>query len=108
MPGPPESSPSVNQERVRVVDDTLLLNVVTSFFKKAAVVLAVWVTGYYKFSPSWLLLGLVLYVWKERHVAARRHGIAISQQIARDERGAILARVEDLPSWVCLHIFPYM
>lgn len=100
MPGPPESSPSVNQERVRVVDDTLLLNVVTSFFKKAAVVLAVWVTGYYKFSPSWLLLGLVLYVWKERHVAARRHGIAISQQIARDERGAILARVEDLPSWV--------
>lgn len=82
------------------MEDALLLTAVQSYFKKAALVLAVWATGYFKFSPSWLLLGLVVYVWKERHQAAKKNTIAIAQEIARDEKGVILARVEDLPSWV--------
>lgn len=82
------------------MEDTLLLNTVQSYFKKAALVLAVWATGYFKFSPSWLLLGLVVYVWKERHQATKRNAMAIAQEISRDEKGVILARVEDLPSWV--------
>ena len=78
----------------------MLLNVVQSYFKKAAMVLAVWATGYFKFSPSWLLLGLVVYVWKEKQQAKKKNTIAIAQEVARDEKGVILARVEDLPSWV--------
>lgn len=95
-----KSKTSFSEERKAVVEDTLLLNVVQSYFKRAALVLAVWATGYFKFSPSWLLLALVVYVWKERNSAAKKHKIAIAQQIARDEKGVILARVEDLPSWV--------
>ncbi|KAK7092651.1 extended synaptotagmin-2-like isoform X3 [Littorina saxatilis] len=95
-----KESPSHSQQRKAVVEDTLLLNVVQAYFKKAAVVLAVWATGYFRFSPSWLLLGLVVYVWKERHNAAKKNTIAIAQAIARDEKGVILAKVEDLPSWV--------
>ncbi|KAK7485817.1 hypothetical protein BaRGS_00022917, partial [Batillaria attramentaria] len=86
--------------RRAVVEDALLLNAVTSYFKKAALVMAVWATGYFRFSPSWLLLALVAYVWKERQNAAKKHTIAIAQELARDEKGVILARVEDLPSWV--------
>ena len=65
-------------------------------------VLAVWTFGYFNYSASWLLLGLVLYVWKERHQAQKKNQIAIAQEIARDEKGVILARVEDLPSWVSI------
>lgn len=100
-----KESPSHSQQRKAVVEDTLLLNVVQAYFKKAAVVLAVWATGYFRFSPSWLLLGLVVYVWKERHNAAKKNTIAIAQAIARDEKGVILAKVEDLPSWVSMLIF---
>ncbi|XP_076437301.1 extended synaptotagmin-2-like isoform X2 [Babylonia areolata] len=94
------SKSSSAPQRKAVVEDTLLLNSVQSYFKKAAVVLAVWATGYFKFSPSWLLLGLVVYVWKEKKQAAKKNSIAIAQEIARDEKGVILARVEDLPAWV--------
>ncbi|KAL8564138.1 hypothetical protein ACOMHN_035743 [Nucella lapillus] len=96
---PGGSKPNAPQRKA-VVEDTMLLNSVQSYFKKAAVVLAVWATGYFKFSPSWLLLGLVVYVWKEKKQAKKKNSIAIAQAIARDEKGVILARVEDLPAWV--------
>ena len=99
---PGTSKPKPAPPRKAVVEDALLLTAVQSYFKKAAVVLAVWATGYFKFSPSWLLLGLVVYVWKERHQAKKKNAIAIAQAIARDEKAVILARVEDLPSWVSI------
>lgn len=86
--------------RKAVVEDAMLLSAVTSYFKKAVIVMAVWASGYYTFSPSWVLLALVAYVWKERQNAAKKHKIAIAQEITRDEKEVILARVEDLPSWV--------
>ncbi|XP_076455494.1 extended synaptotagmin-2-like [Babylonia areolata] len=96
------SSPERSSSPVRraTEDSISFRNSLGSYFKKAVVILAVWATGFYKISPSWLLLALVLYVWKERQQTAKRHTIAIAQQIAKDEKGAILARVDDLPSWV--------
>ena len=84
----------------KVVEDTLLLNTIQSYFKKAAFVLAIWTVGYFKFSPSWLLFGLVVYVWNERHLAAKKNSITIAQNIALDEKRVILNGLGDLPSWV--------
>ncbi|XP_071155273.1 extended synaptotagmin-2-like isoform X2 [Mytilus edulis] len=81
-------------------DETQLLYLVTKYFKLAGVTLAVWFVGWTKFSPSWLLLGLVLYLWKERHVKQRHRRMKMMQQIAENEKEVILATVEDLPSWV--------
>ncbi|XP_012938317.1 extended synaptotagmin-2 [Aplysia californica] len=94
----PKQSPK--KERKAVVEETLLLNSVQRYFKLAGVVLGIWLVGYTRFSVSWLLLLLVVYVWKERHTKAKKHRTAIAQEIARDEKSVILARVEDLPSWV--------
>lgn len=100
----PKSSPAKSKNkkahRKAVVEDTLLLNVVTRYFKLAGAVFSVWLFGYRGFSVSWLLLLLVVYVWKERNNKAKKHRTAIAQEIAKDEKSVILARVEDLPSWV--------
>ena len=97
-PGTSRTKPVPTQRSVE--DDSMLSNVVTSFFKKAAVVLAVWAAGYYRFSPSWLVLGLALFIWKERRDTTNRDATAVAQAIAKDERAFILAKVKDLPSWV--------
>jgi hypothetical protein len=86
------------------IEETQLVNVVLKYFKFAGVAVGVWLSGYLNFSPSWLLIGLILYVWKERQGQRKKLQIEIRQDIARDEQSAILARVEDLPSWVCLLI----
>lgn len=83
------------------IEETQLVNVVFKYFKLAGVAVGVWLSGYLNFSPSWLLIGLILYVWKERQGQRKKLQIEIRQDIARDEQSAILARVEDLPSWVC-------
>ncbi|CAL1546958.1 unnamed protein product [Lymnaea stagnalis] len=92
--------PSQKGPRKAVLDDTLLMSAVTKYFKLAGVVSAVWLVGYFKFSVSWLWLLLVVYIWKERHTKTKQHKFAIYQQLAIDEKAVILARVEDLPSWV--------
>jgi len=81
-------------------DDSLLLPWILQYFKYAGAVLSIWLFGYTRFSPSWLLLGLVVFIWKERTTKRKHLKIQIQQQIALNEQGTILARVEDLPSWV--------
>ena len=89
--------------RKAVKEETLLLNLVKQYFKYAGAVVAIWGFGYWQFSPAWLMLGLVAYVWKEKKNKEHQKKIEISQQAAKNEKEAILARVEDLPSWVRLH-----
>lgn len=81
-------------------EDTLMVSVIKRYFKYAGAALAVWGFGYQGFSPAWILLGLVVVVWKEKHTKAQERKIRISQQVAKNEKEAILATVEDLPSWV--------
>jgi hypothetical protein len=47
------------RKRKIATDDTQLLYLVTKYFKLAGVTLAIWFFGWSKFSPSWLLLGLI-------------------------------------------------
>ncbi|XP_069121832.1 extended synaptotagmin-2-like isoform X3 [Argopecten irradians] len=81
-------------------DETRLLPIILRYFKLAGVALAVYGFGYTQFSPSWILVGLLAYVWKEKRTQRKHLQIKIQQQIAKDEESTILARVEDLPSWV--------
>ena len=95
---PPAKSPA--KTRTAVKEETLVLNLVKQYFKYAGAVVAIWGFGYWQFSPAWLMLGLVAFVWKEKKVKEHKRRIEISQQASKNEKAAILARVEDLPSWV--------
>ncbi|CAI9735471.1 extended synaptotagmin-2-like isoform X3 [Octopus vulgaris] len=105
-PASPSRSASQNENETpkeqpkSAFEDTMVLSLVQRFFKSAVVTFGVWLVGYFNFSFSWLLLGLVVYGWRERFTQVRDMQIEISQTAARDEKKSILARVEDLPSWV--------
>ncbi|XP_052265318.1 extended synaptotagmin-2-like isoform X2 [Dreissena polymorpha] len=88
------------KKRQAVKEETLLIAVIKRYFKYASAALGVWGVGYFNVSPAWILLGLVLVVWKEKHNKLQQKKIEISQEAAKNEKEAILARVEDLPSWV--------
>ncbi|KAL5010091.1 hypothetical protein ScPMuIL_012396 [Solemya velum] len=95
-----KAKPDDATKKRKALEDNLLLNLVQRYFKLAGLVLLIWFVGYFSFSPSWLLLGLIVYIWKEKHTRDRQHQIHIAQQTARGEKDAVLARVDDLPSWV--------
>ncbi|XP_064595420.1 extended synaptotagmin-2-like isoform X2 [Liolophura sinensis] len=94
-----QSSP----RRKTVQDETLVVKLIQQYFKYAGLVLLIWLVGYFNFSVSWLLLGLVVYVWKVKYLRHKEMRVQVAQETAKDERAAILARMDDLPSWV---IFP--
>ncbi|RUS77875.1 hypothetical protein EGW08_014349, partial [Elysia chlorotica] len=77
-----------------------MLNVIKKYLKMAGGVSVVWAMGYYGYSVSWLWMLLVPYVWKSRINKAKHQKALLGQKIAKDEKSVILARVEDLPSWV--------
>lgn len=95
-----KGSPKKEKKRPSAVEETLLLKLVQYYFKVAGGVLFVWLFGYFEFSPSWLLIALVIFVWRVKYSKVKENQIATAQHLARDEQGAILARMDDLPSWV--------
>ncbi|XP_074653719.1 extended synaptotagmin-2-B-like isoform X2 [Tubulanus polymorphus] len=80
--------------------NTLLLNLLILYFRLVVLLLAVWLLGYFGFSASWVMIGLFVYIFNERYKRKRQLQIEIAHELARDEKKSILARVEDLPSWV--------
>ena len=89
-------------KRKSVIEDNLMLNVIKKYMKYAGGVSVVWAMGYFGISVSWLWIALVPWVMRDRIMKAKQHKTAIAQEIAKNEKSVILARVEDLPSWVSL------
>lgn len=98
--GATSTSATTEKPKRRNLDDTLVLSLVQQYFKMAAIVFVIWIVGYLGFSVSWLMLALVIYMWREKYAKIKDEQIEIAQHASRDEKSSILARVEDLPSWV--------
>ncbi|XP_013391900.1 extended synaptotagmin-2-like isoform X2 [Lingula anatina] len=80
--------------------DTTILQLVVRYLKLVALLLLVWIMGYFDFSVSWILLGLFIFMWNETYQRRKKLQTEIAQFSAKNEKDEILARVEDLPSWV--------
>ncbi|XP_068081288.1 extended synaptotagmin-2 isoform X2 [Anabrus simplex] len=80
---------------------TSIVNVLYTFVKRFGAFAAVYCLGYFDFSIAWLIGPVVLAVvreeWKKEH--EMRRNIAKAAALC-NEREVILARVDDLPSWV--------
>lgn len=127
MPSVPESAPVVSQPAVvetknemtgaskelspekvsnatfvdaRPIDEGIISSVY-SFAKKAATVGIVYLVGYMGWSVAWLIGPVILSVirdqWRKQNDQKRSDAKAIA---TTDERRVILARLNDLPSWV--------
>lgn len=68
--------------------------------KLAALLVAVWLIGYLRLSVTWALLVVIGYVVGEELTKNRLGKRRYAGQADRDEQTAVLARVDELPSWV--------
>ncbi len=86
--------------RVQRSDQVEFLQYVIKYFKYAGLLCLVWVTGYTKFSVSWVLIALFAYMLNEEYRKIKTSKIAFAKEAVLNEKDAILARVDELPSWV--------
>ncbi|XP_071788056.1 extended synaptotagmin-2-like isoform X1 [Asterias amurensis] len=79
---------------------TDMLNLLKKHGVSFSMLLAVWGMGYFRFSWSWLLLGTVLMVWRERNGQNKRLTMELARRATLNERQTIRSAVNNLPSWV--------
>lgn len=82
---------------------TSIIHLITSFFRKLGTAGAIYLLGYFELSIAWLAAPVILSVlrdeWKKESEAKR-----INAQIAAtsNEKDLVLAKLDDLPAWVCI------
>lgn len=90
------------------IGGTSILSVLYSFAKKISTVAIVYLIGYFEFSAAWLIGPVVLSVireeWKKENEL--RRNVAKAAALC-NEKEVILARVDDLPSWVRMFFQQY-
>ncbi|XP_063707613.1 extended synaptotagmin-2 isoform X3 [Culicoides brevitarsis] len=96
----PEKASNDQFVDARPIDEGIIASVY-SFAKKAATVGIVYLVGYMGWSVAWLIGPVILSVirdqWQRKSDQRRNDAKAIA---TTDERRVILARLNDLPSWV--------
>ena len=79
-----------------------LLPLLIRSLKISGMLLLVWIVGYLGFSVTWVIIGLVFYVVADEYRKVKKSKTAYAKQAVVNEQEAILARVDELPSWVRL------
>jgi uncharacterized membrane protein (Fun14 family) len=98
-----EKTESIVQKRI---GGTSILSVLYSCAKKIGVVAIVYLIGYFELSVAWLIGPVILSVVREEWKKDKelRRNIAKAAAMC-NEKEVILARVDDLPSWVRMLIY---
>ncbi|XP_078581431.1 extended synaptotagmin-2-like isoform X12 [Branchiostoma floridae x Branchiostoma japonicum] len=95
--GDTQPSPST-PSRLQVNEDLLVL--IKKYAMQLGLLVVVWMVGYWAFSVSWIMLGLFVWMWREKRQKAKEFKIKTARKAAQNEQETVLARLEDLPSWV--------
>ncbi|XP_014666106.1 PREDICTED: extended synaptotagmin-2-like [Priapulus caudatus] len=77
-----------------------LLPILMKFVKGFSILSGVWLVGYYRYSLSWVLLGLPIWLWTSYKQNKQIEKRMVQHEIVNNEKEVILASIEDLPSWV--------
>lgn len=94
-------SKSVNSLVTKKIGGTSIIEVLYNASKKIATVAAIYLLGYYNISVAWLFGPVILSVIREEWKKEKQLRRNIAKAAAMScEKEVILARVDDLPSWV--------
>ena len=97
---PPSPNPKGNQGAKLSPQGMQLIPLLTKFFKSMGGFLAVWSAGYFGFSTAWVMIGVFVYMANDEYKKVKDAKREYARDAAVNEKQAILARVEELPSWV--------
>ena len=79
-----------------------LLPLLVEYFKSLGLLLLVFFVGYFNFSIVWIIVALALHLARKKYQKEKQAKIDMLHEAAKDEKKSILARVQDLPSWVSI------
>ncbi|XP_030856297.1 extended synaptotagmin-2 isoform X2 [Strongylocentrotus purpuratus] len=85
---------------IKVEESTDLLSSIRKHGFILGILLMVWLVGYLGFSVLWLLLIVVVSVWRDRASRRKARSTALARAAVENERDSIVGVVRDLPSWV--------
>lgn len=81
-----------------------IFTILYSIVKKVSIVGAVYLVGYMNWSIAWLITPIVLAVTREYWHKTNEVKREIAKASATaNEKDVILARINDLPAWVCFY-----
>ncbi|XP_063952326.1 extended synaptotagmin-2-like isoform X2 [Lytechinus pictus] len=87
-------------KQVKVEESTDLLSVIRKHGFILGILLMVWLVGYLGFSALWLLLIVIVSVWRDRASRRKAQSTELARAAVENERESIVGVVRDLPSWV--------
>ncbi len=100
-PPPPKGSSEAKKTQNQGLD---YLAYLISYFKTCGFVLPIWLIGYLTWSPLWVMVGLFAYMMGEEYRKVKQAKLDFAKKAVLNEKEAILARVDELPSWVSFHV----
>ena len=101
-----EEKKGVPQNEKQKPLDLAILNFAMKYVKFVGAALVIWFMGWMGFSYIWVAIALFLGVLWKMNKEEKSKRLAGFKEATKNEQEAILARMEDLPSWVCsLQIF---
>ncbi|CAF3704281.1 unnamed protein product [Rotaria sp. Silwood1] len=77
-----------------------LIYMVKKYLEIVGLIVIVWVVGYLRFSVSWILLIVFIYLFRQRQRALSKERHKMISEINDSEERYIKARLDELPSWV--------
>lgn len=84
---------------------TSIFATVKNIFKNTLMVSCVYLFGYFNLSFAWLLFPIIFTVVKDDWKKSGKYKRELAKATAlTSEKEMILARLDDLPAWVCIHI----
>ncbi|XP_022257901.1 extended synaptotagmin-2-like, partial [Limulus polyphemus] len=70
------------------------------FLQNIVVLGGAYILGMFGFSPSWLLMGVLLWMAHENYLNDKIICTALHHSVANNEKGVVSAKFGDLPTWV--------
>nr|XP_033802618.1 extended synaptotagmin-3 [Geotrypetes seraphini] len=101
MEAAPKGSPAGDKEPAAAANQ-LGLEALSYLARAVLYLLPVYAVGYLGFSVSWVLLGLLLWMWWKRNKKWKESRLAAAYELLEDEQGVISRglQVQQLPAWV--------
>ena len=105
--GNPGGNPGGEEKKKTLDQGVQLLPLLIKYFKSVGFLLGVWVLGYFRFSSTWVMVGLLCHMLNEEYRKIKDSKKKFAQHAVKNEKEAILARCEELPSWVSTQVLQY-
>lgn len=103
-----EKKEATTEEEKKKPLDLAILKFVMKYVKFVGAALLIWFMGWMGFSYVWVAIALFLGVLWKMNKEDKKKKMAGFKKATENEQEAIIARMEDLPSWVRLILNLYM